>query len=40
MFDHFGHATTFLGMAAVAAAGMAFVWLLLPETRPEEVTSS
>ena len=23
VFDHFGHATTFLGMAAVAAAGMA-----------------
>jgi MFS family permease len=40
MFDHFGHVTTFLGMAAVAAAGMAFVWLLMPETRLEEVTSS
>jgi predicted MFS family arabinose efflux permease len=40
VFDHFGHATTFLGMAAVAAAGMAFVWLLLPETRPEEASSS
>ncbi len=40
MFDHFGHAATFLGMAAVAAAGMALVWLLMPETRPEQVTSS
>jgi predicted MFS family arabinose efflux permease len=40
VFDHYGHATTFLGMAAVAAAGMAFVWLLMPETRPEQATGS
>jgi predicted MFS family arabinose efflux permease len=40
MFDYFGHAATFLGMAGAATAGMALVWLLMPETRPEQVTSS
>ncbi len=35
MFDHFGHAATFFSMAGVAAAGLALVWLLMPETRPE-----
>jgi predicted MFS family arabinose efflux permease len=32
--DHFGSAVAFLGLAAVAAAGLVAVWLLLPETRP------
>jgi predicted MFS family arabinose efflux permease len=32
--DHFGSQFAFLGLAAVAAAGLAAVWLLLPETRP------
>jgi predicted MFS family arabinose efflux permease len=33
--DHFGSQFAFLGLAAVAAAGLAAVWLLMPETRPE-----
>ena len=33
--DHFGSEFAFLGLAAVAAAGLAAVWLLMPETRPE-----
>jgi MFS family permease len=32
--DHFGSGLAFLGMAAVAAVGLAAVWFLLPETRP------
>jgi predicted MFS family arabinose efflux permease len=32
--DHFGSESAFLGLAAVAALGLAAVWLLLPETRP------
>jgi predicted MFS family arabinose efflux permease len=32
--DHFGSQSAFLGLAAVAALGLAAVWLLLPETRP------
>jgi predicted MFS family arabinose efflux permease len=32
--DHFGSQSAFLGLAAVAALGLAVVWLLLPETRP------
>jgi predicted MFS family arabinose efflux permease len=32
--DHFGSGSAFLGLAAVAALGLAAVWLLLPETRP------
>ena len=32
--DHFGNSPAFLGMAAVAAVGLAAVWFLLPETRP------
>jgi predicted MFS family arabinose efflux permease len=34
--DHFGSEAAFLGLAAVAALGLAAVWLLLPETRPED----
>ena len=33
--DHFGSQFAFLGLAAVAAAGLAAVWLLMPETRPD-----
>jgi predicted MFS family arabinose efflux permease len=32
--DHFGSEVAFLGMASVAALGLAAVWFLLPETRP------
>jgi predicted MFS family arabinose efflux permease len=32
--DHFGSESAFFGLAAVAALGLAAVWLLLPETRP------
>jgi MFS family permease len=32
--DRFGSEFAFLGLAAVAAVGLAAVWLLLPETRP------
>ena len=33
--DHFGSTTAFCGLAFVALCGLALVWLLLPETRPE-----
>jgi MFS family permease len=33
--DHFGSATAFFGLAGVAAAGLALVFAVLPETRPE-----
>jgi MFS family permease len=33
--DHFGCAATFFGLAGVAVAGLALVWALMPETRPE-----
>jgi hypothetical protein len=33
--DRFGSEFAFLGLAAVAAAALAAVWLLLPETRPD-----
>jgi predicted MFS family arabinose efflux permease len=32
--DHLGSEFAFLGLAAVAAVGLAAVWLLMPETRP------
>ena len=32
--QHFGNAVTFPLMAAVTAAGMALLWLFLPETKP------
>jgi len=32
--DHFGSEFAFLGLAAVAAVGLAAVWFLMPETRP------
>jgi predicted MFS family arabinose efflux permease len=31
--DHFGSASAFLGLAAIALVGLALVWLLMPETR-------
>jgi predicted MFS family arabinose efflux permease len=34
--DHFGCAATFFGLAGVATAGLALVWALMPETRPED----
>ena len=36
MSDHFGNAAAFFGLAGVAAAGLALVWALMPETRPTE----
>jgi predicted MFS family arabinose efflux permease len=33
--DHFGSEFAFLSLATIAAAGLAAVWLLMPETRPE-----
>jgi MFS family permease len=34
--DHFGSATAFFGLAGVAAAGLALVFAVLPETRPDK----
>jgi predicted MFS family arabinose efflux permease len=34
--DHFGSKTAFLVLAVIAAAGLACIWALMPETRPEE----
>ena len=36
--DHFGSASAFLGLAAIALVGLALVWLLMPETRAAEET--
>ncbi len=33
--DHFGSSVAFFSLAFIAACGLALVWLLLPETRPE-----
>jgi MFS family permease len=38
MTDHHGAATAFAGLAAIALAGFAVVWFLMPETRPAEAT--
>jgi len=32
--DHFGSASAFAGLAAIALVGLALVWWLMPETRP------
>jgi predicted MFS family arabinose efflux permease len=32
--DHFGSSVAFMGLAAVAATGLAMIWLIMPETRP------
>ena len=39
-FDHFGSMVAFLGLGSIAAAGLAVVYLLMPETRPEPVQIS
>jgi MFS family permease len=36
MLDHFGSTATFLGLACVALSGLTLVFLLMPETRPED----
>jgi predicted MFS family arabinose efflux permease len=36
--DHFGSHTAFLVLAAIAAAGLACIWALMPETRPDDET--
>jgi MFS family permease len=36
-FDHFGSMVSFLGLGLIAAAGLAVVYLLMPETRPDLV---
>jgi predicted MFS family arabinose efflux permease len=33
--DHFGSSIAFYGLAFIAVCGVALVWLLLPETRPD-----
>jgi MFS family permease len=33
--DHFGSSIAFYGLAFIAVCGLALVWLLLPETRPD-----
>jgi predicted MFS family arabinose efflux permease len=33
--DHFGSSVAFFGLASIATCGLALVWLLLPETRPD-----
>ena len=33
--DQFGSQVAFLGLAGIAAAGLALVWALMPETRPD-----
>ena len=35
MMDRFGSSLAFWSLAGVAVCGLALVWLLLPETRPE-----
>jgi predicted MFS family arabinose efflux permease len=37
--DHFGSGTAFVVLAAIAALGLACIWLLMPETRPPEEKS-
>ena len=37
MVDHFGRGVAFVGLAGVAAAGLAVVCLLMPETRPRDL---
>jgi len=40
MSDHFGSPSAFAVLAAIALAGFAMVWLLMPETRPEKEVES
>ena len=37
IMDHFGSSVAFWSLAGVAVCGLALVWLLLPETRPDSV---
>jgi predicted MFS family arabinose efflux permease len=34
--DHFGSGVAFFGLAVIAAAGLACIWALMPETRPDD----
>jgi len=34
--DHFGSETAFLVLAVIAAGGLACIWSMMPETRPQE----
>ncbi|HEY4919947.1 MAG TPA: MFS transporter [Xanthobacteraceae bacterium] len=34
--DHYGSQTAFIILAAIAAAGLASIWTLMPETRPDD----
>jgi MFS family permease len=34
--DQYGNQAAFLGLAAIAAAGLLAVWALMPETRPAD----
>ena len=36
--DYFSSSVAFLGLAVIAALGLAGVWLLMPETRPNQLT--
>jgi predicted MFS family arabinose efflux permease len=36
MTDHFGSGSAFAGLATIALVGLTVLWLLMPETRPEE----
>ena len=36
VFDAFGGAVVFIGLASIAAIGLLLVFLLMPETRPQE----
>lgn len=36
--DTFGSPVAFLGLSAIAAIGLAAVWLLMPETKPADIT--
>jgi MFS family permease len=38
--DHFGSSIAFYGLAFIAVCGLALVWLLLPETRPDAALES
>jgi len=38
LFDHFGRGAAFLSLAAIATVGIALVWALMCETRPEMQT--
>jgi MFS family permease len=38
--DHFGSSIAFYGLAFIAVCGLALVWLLLPETRPDAASES